>query len=271
VTFKEILPGQKLRPYIKGFYFYESDSGMAFDDIVFPSGNMEVIFNLGEGVWKTKKEGAFYTTPAIELWGQITRPLAIRSLGKNRMLGVRFYPHSAAYFFKEKMSEFNNEIIDGSDLFGASIKALRDRLLGSTDIDDRIRWIEDYLWTRLTLSDKKHSKIQFIGEIADHLRNPSTQEKMKSISLHNHISTRYLTQLFTEYTGLAPKLYAKIHRFQYSLNLLQAHEQKLTGVAYDAGYFDQSHFIREFKSFTGITPSSFVTQPLPINQLLVNN
>jgi AraC-like DNA-binding protein len=271
VTFKEILPDQKLQPYIKGFYFYESNSGVSFDDIVFPSGNMEVIFNLGEGLWQTGKDGHFYTTPPIELWGQITKPLAIKSSGKNIMLGIRFYPYSAAYFFKENAAEFNNDISDAADLFGPSIRTLHARLLETTDLNNRISLVEAYLLNRLTISDKKHSKIKFIGEIADSLKNDCTNEKIVSISIRNNISTRYLNQLFSQYTGLAPKLFCKIHRFQYSLNLLHASNQKLTGIAYDAGYFDQSHFIREFKLFTGITPTSFATQALPINQILVTN
>lgn len=271
MVFKEILSNQKLRPYIKGFYFYESTSELPFDDIVFPSGNMEVIFNLGEGIWQTKKDSVFYTTPPIELWGQITKPLGIKSIGKNTMLGVRFYAHSAAYFFKEGVSEFNNEISNGADLFGTSIKDLHESLLEASDLKSRITLIEDYLLGRLVISDKQHTKIKLIGEIAASLKDNVNNEKIVSVSLRNNISTRYLTQLFSQYTGLAPKLFCKINRFQHSLNLIHSNDQKLTGIAYDSGYFDQSHFIREFKSFTGVTPSSFSTQAFPINQLLANN
>src|ERR1700736_253347 len=190
MTFKEILPIQKLRPYIKGFYFYESDSDLNFDDIVFPSGNMEVIFNMGAGIWKTKNDDTFYTTPAIELWGQITKPLAIKSVGRNSMLGIRFYPYSAAYFFKENVSEFNNKIIDGTDLFGTSIKSLHSRLLGIPDLNSRIGLIEDYLLSRLVVSEKKHTKIKFIREIANSLKNNCNNEKIISISIRNNISTR---------------------------------------------------------------------------------
>jgi len=74
MIFKEIIPGLKLQPYIKCFYYYESDSDSSYDDIVFPSGTMEVIFNLGAGNWKSKADDTFHTTPPIELWGQITKP-----------------------------------------------------------------------------------------------------------------------------------------------------------------------------------------------------
>jgi AraC-like DNA-binding protein len=72
------------------------------------------------------------------------------------------------------------------------------------------------------------------------------------------ITSRYLQKLFVQYTGLTPKLYSKIHRFQNSLQLVIRNESPLTAIAYDCGYFDQSHFIREFKSFTGITPSGYM-------------
>jgi AraC-like DNA-binding protein len=271
MIFKEILPGPKLQPYIKCFYIYESDSFLDYDDIVFPSGTMEVIFNLGEGNWKTKKDGKFNTTPPVELWGQITKPLAIKSIGKNTMLGFRFYPHSAAYFFNENVAEFNNEVVSAADLLGSSLNTLHSKLLDITDLDKRIKLIEEYLWSKLAISEKKHSKIKFVGELADSLKFNYNSEKIISISNRKNISVRYLNLLFSQYTGLPPKLFYKINRFQHSLSLIQSNEQKLTRVAYDSGYFDQSHFIREFKLFTGITPNSFAAQASPINQILAGS
>jgi len=271
MTFKEIAPGARLRPYIKCFYFYESGSGSNYNDIVFPSGTMEVIFNLGEGRWKTKKDNTYYTTPPIELWGQITRPLAIQSVGRNTMFGFRFYPHSAAYFFNENVAEFNNEVVDATTVFGESLQQLHHKLLETPDLDKRIMLLEEFLWNRLLITEKKHQKIKFIGQIAQTLSNNYSNEKINSISVRNNISSRYLNLLFSQYTGLPPKLFFKINRFQHSLNLVHSKDQSLTNVAYDAGYFDQAHFIREFKLFTGITPTSFYSQASPINQALAGN
>ncbi|WPU97421.1 AraC family transcriptional regulator [Mucilaginibacter sp. cycad4] len=268
MVFKEILPGPKLQPYIKCFYLYESDSDRSYDDIVFPSGTMEVIFNLGTGNWKSKKGDVFYTTPPIELWGQITKPLAIQSVGRNTMLGFRFYPHSAAYFFDENVSEFNNEIVDATHVFGPKLRTLYLKLLETVDLNTKVAMIEDYLWSRLSVSEKKHSKIKFIGDIVSNLKKNYSDDNILSISNRYNISARHLNTLFSQCTGLPPKLFYKINRFQHSLNLVSSSEEKLTNVAYSAGYFDQAHFIKEFKLFTGFTPNAFAAQASPINQVL---
>jgi AraC-like DNA-binding protein len=232
---------------------------------------MELIFNMGEGSWATTKGQGFQTNPPIELWGQITKPLAIRSSGRNIMLGVRFYPHSAAYFFNEDVSVFNNEVIDATGLFGGSLSILHERLFENPDIQDRITLMEEYLLSRLVVSQKISDKIKFVGQIADSLKNAYDNEKIASVSVRNNISSRYLNQLFTRYTGLPPKLFFKINRFKYSLQLISNKDQKFTGIAYESGYFDQSHFIREFKLFTGVTPAAFSDQASPINLVMASN
>ena len=271
MIFKEIAPGNKLKPFIKCLYFYQSDSAMDYDDIVFPSGNMEVIFNLGAGNWQAKKDNDYYTTPPIEFWGQITQPLAIKSIGRNTMFGIRFYPHTAAYFFNEKLSEFNNEVVSAVDIFGASLKQLHEQLLEAKSLEKQVALAEDYFADRLLVSEKRHHKLKLVGGFVDNLVSEAGTRRITDVSARNRISSRYLNMLITEYTGLQPKLLAKINRFQHSLALVNSSAQNLTSIAIEAGYFDQSHFIREFKSFTGITPNTFAANASPINQILAGN
>src|SRR2546430_1223578 len=87
MKYNEIAPGIRLKQYVKCYYVYESATNVAFEDTVFPSGCMEIIFNLGTGKWQTATGNSFVTTPAIELWGQIIRPLPIKSIGPHIMLG----------------------------------------------------------------------------------------------------------------------------------------------------------------------------------------
>jgi AraC-like DNA-binding protein len=96
-------------------------------------------------------------------------------------------------------------------------------------------------------------------------------DNIENVASRYGITSRYLQKLFLQYTGLTPKLYSKINRFQNSLKLVTKKDTSLTSIAYDCGYFDQSHFIREFKSFTGFTPSGYSLEKSPITIAFANN
>ncbi|HEV2478444.1 MAG TPA: helix-turn-helix domain-containing protein [Puia sp.] len=272
--YQEIIPDSRLRHYIKCYYYYESSSAVAFEDTVFPSGSMEIIFNLGSGHWQTAAETPatagtaaagtatagekdYQTTPPVELWGQITQPLPIRSLGQNTMMGIRFLPHGAALFLDEKADEFNNRVVDYCDIAGKPAATLHQQLLGAGTQPERITLIETFLLNKLEKSKIKPGQLSIVHDIMRELRRQEVAENIDTIATRYGISSRYLQKLFLQHTGLTPKLYSKIHRFQHSLHLITKNESPLTSIAYDCGYFDQSHFIREFKSFTGLTPSGY--------------
>lgn len=264
MKYQEIKPGARLSQYIKCYYVYESVSNVTFEDTVFPSGCMEIIFNMGTGTWQTAGDHDYTTTPPIELWGQIIKPLAIRSIGKNIMLGVRFFPYAAGCFFNESIEKFNNQVIDFNYLAGNRAKALHDKLLETNSWDKRIVLLEDFLWTVLSYSDRKKSRISMVNSIMHELKREDFFDNIENIASRYGITSRYLQKIFLQYTGLTPKLYSKINRFQNSLTLVTKKETSLTNIAYDCGYFDQSHFIREFKSFTGLTPSGYTVKNSPI-------
>ncbi|MBD1362717.1 helix-turn-helix transcriptional regulator [Mucilaginibacter sp. ZT4R22] len=82
-------------------------------------------------------------------------------------------------------------------------------------------------------------------------------ENINAVASRYGISSRYLQTIFLNYSGLSPNLFTKIARFQKSLSLVAGTELSLTTIAYECGYFDQSHFIKDFKFFTGSAPSWF--------------
>ncbi|WP_343673327.1 helix-turn-helix transcriptional regulator [Chitinophaga sp.] len=257
MTYRELKPGKPLQAYVKCYYIYESVSSVTFDDLVFPSGNTEVIFNLGSGSWQTRPGDQFVTTPPVELWGQLVTPLPVRSIGCNTMLGVRFYPHGAVAILHDKIDQFNNQVIDATDVLGNVTRSLHTQLLNTPDWQQRIELLEAFLIQQLTTAEKKLPKIAMIYDMMNELQQ-TPYLSMETIAGRYGISARYMQQLFVHHTGLTPKLYSQITRFQKSLQLVTANEMSLTAVAYECGYADQSHFIREFKSFTGSTPSALV-------------
>jgi len=272
MEFSYFPPSEILKPYIRHYYLFRSTEATAFEDTVFPSGDMEIIFNLGEGSWTT----ANMPNPPIELWGQITKPLAIRSTGLHTMLGVKFFPHSAAYFLDDSIGQFNDQVTDFRLVLGSSVKQLYARLQATPGVAGRIALLESFLLSRMTRGEKDKSgkrsfRIDKVGHILKTMTNipaDATGPRINAIATQHGITARYLNKLIFQHTGLTPVSFNKIRRFQFSLRLIARNDQPLTSIAYESGYFDQSHFIKEFKSFTGLTPSAYLKNISPVNQLL---
>jgi AraC-like DNA-binding protein len=255
--YKEFIPGEELKQYVKCYYVYEPDTDTVFDDMAFATGCMEVMFNLGSNKWQISTGNGFKTTPAVELWGQIIRPLAFKSPGKNTMLGIRFYPYTAFAFLNDDINLFNNQVTDFTDVAGKQVQILHSRLLEADSTGERLRLVGEFLLQRLCLSEKKRNKTGLISNVMKELKRDDFFDSISDIASRYGITSRYLQKLFLQYTGLTPKLYRKINRFQQSLQLVAKKNSSLTSIAYECGYSDQSHFIREFRSFAGITPSSY--------------
>ena len=257
MTYKEIRPGNSLEKYVKCYYLYESDTDASFEDKAFATGCIEIMFNLGTGTWQTEVNNDFITTPAIELWGQIIQPLTFKSLGKNTMFGIRFFPHTASCFLHENMAQFNNRVSSFGDVMNNSVRMLHSQLLETDNLARRVEIVEAFLLKRLAHAAKNLDRIQLIGNIISELKQQDFYENIENLASRYGITSRYLQKLFLQHTGLTPKLFSKINRFQNSLLLVAKQNESLTSIAYECGYFDQSHFIREFKSFTGTTPSGY--------------
>jgi AraC-like DNA-binding protein len=265
MNYTEIKPDSRLKHYVKCYFVYESSSDVAFEDTVYPSGLMEIIFNLGTGKWQTAVGESYITTPSIELWGQLIRPLAIKSIGKNIMLGIRLFPHGAACFVPNNIDHFNDQIIDFRAVSNNTVDALYTQLQETTGWQQRIELVETFLLHRLSRSEKRLDKVEVVSDIMNELQREDFFDNIENVASRYGITARYLQKLFLRHTGLTPKLYSKINRFQNSLRLLNNKKDlSLTSIAYDCGYFDQSHFIREFKSFTGTTPSSYSIENSPL-------
>lgn len=236
---------------------YESETNVSFVDKAFATGCIEIMFNLGTGRWQTELNSGFATTPSIELWGQIIQPLTFKSLGKNTMFGIRFFPHTLSCFLNENIEQFNNRVSDFKDLMNKSAGQLHEKLLEAAILADRVEIAEKFLLQRLSFSEKRVNRIHLIGNIINELKHEDFFDNIENVASRYGITSRYLQKLFLQHTGLTPKLFSKINRFQNSLLMVAKQNESLTSIAYECGYFDQSHFIREFKSFTGSIPSGY--------------
>jgi AraC-like DNA-binding protein len=102
------------------------------------------------------------------------------------------------------------------------------------------------------------------------LVNPGKSEDMgvRPFCGHYGVHVRTLERMFNKYVGTTPKGFLRLNRFQTALNrLLNSGHENLTELTHDFNFYDQPHFIREFKSFTGSSPSRFVKEKQAIMQI----
>src|ERR1041385_7900095 len=224
MEFTHFPPSELLRPYIRHYYLFESGSDTSFGDTVYPSGDMEMIFNLGEGSWAANGK----VNPPIELWGQITKPLTISSAGRHTMLGVKFFPHSAAYFLDEAIGDLNDQVSDLGDILGSPVKQLHARLLETTDTAARISLLESFLIGKLVRAERKSTRLDKVGHILKTMSKDPAEVKINAIANEHGITSRYLNKLIYQHTGLTPISFNKIRRFQVSLKLIAINNQPLT-------------------------------------------
>ncbi|HMJ71412.1 MAG TPA: helix-turn-helix transcriptional regulator [Cyclobacteriaceae bacterium] len=257
MQYKEHKPSSELEKYVKCYYTIVCEPGVLIEDKAFATGCIEVMFTISGSSWQTKLNGEFTTTSQVELWGQIVRPLTFKTSGQGEIFGIRFYPATAAVLLKEELNEFNDGVFDLVSVLGNPVKELHAKLQEFRSTNDRINLVDAYLLHKLTAHTKTLSRIDLVQQVMNDLTKKDFFDNINNVAARYGITSRYLQKIFLHYTGLTPKLYSQINRFQNSLVLLGKGDQPLTAIAYECGYFDQSHFIREFKSFTGFSPSGF--------------
>lgn len=254
--YKEYPPGELLRDYVQCYFTCESNEIVTTHDHVFASGSIEIMFNLGTEAPQTIINCTRVTQPAVQLWGQTIQPLSFTTIGRHKMLGVRFFGHTAAYFFDEPNVNFNDQVIDLNDISGQAGRVLYDQLQSSDSLAERLALLEDYLLAQLVHCGKM-SKIKLMGSVVQALQRDDFFENINSVAQSHGLSSRYLQKLFLAYSGLSPKLFIKINRFRKGIEMVAEKDLSLTAISYQCGYYDQSHFIKDFKYFTGIMPSHF--------------
>jgi AraC-like DNA-binding protein len=258
VQYREYRPSKLLEKYVKCYYCVDCNDHEVVEDKAFATGCTEIMFTLDGRPWQTKKDNIFADTSPVELWGQILDPLTFRSVGRSEVLGIRFYPATASFLLKDDVSRFNNGVFDLSEVLDNTTSELHSRLQDKSTIQERIQLVDAYLSNKLSANAKSIARIDLVQRVMDEVTHAGFFDNIGNVATRYGITSRYLQKIFVQYTGLTPKLYARINRFQNSLVLIGKGGVSLTDISYECGYFDQSHFIREFRSFTGFSPSAFI-------------
>src|SRR5262249_26116230 len=145
--------------------------------------------------------------------------------------------------------------VDLQTLWGPDAVELRERLCAATTPADRFRLLEGALMAHRARPLAHHPAV---AEALEVLAHPDARTTVRALARDLGWSQRRFIELFTAEVGLTPKRFARIQRFQRALALAcRSRPPDWARLALDCGYFDQSHLIRDFLAFSGLSPARY--------------
>jgi hypothetical protein len=224
---------------------------------IIPDGCLEMAFVLGDDIKRYTSGDEFILQPRAMVIGQTIEPFFIEPVGYVNTFAVRFYPYGFANFVSIPIKNLVNKETPIDLLFEKDeAKELEQNIIHAKDTKERIEIVEVFLLKKL----KEESTIDYIVKTTiDALFLTKGNAPIKSIVKDDLSKRRHLERKFKQQIGISPKQLGKLIRLQSALKiLLSQNAESLTNIAYESEYYDQAHFIKDFKEFTGTIPKEFL-------------
>lgn len=253
----EYLPCQKLRPYIELYWegSFNADASGRISMQMVPNGCLELIFHLNDLHCDLEKDDTWSQSPDYMVIGLFTKPYEVRFKNFVEVFSIRFKPEGVYSIFGIPASELKDTYHDMALILGDRFLDFSNRLKEEQSVISMIRQTEQFLLKNLM--DRKID-MNYINFAAELIRNKKGV-RIEDLPGQVCISQRQLEREFKNKVGISPKHYLRIIRINEVLRLLKDNKAiDLTSVAYHCGYYDQAHFINDFKNITGEKPSIFV-------------
>lgn len=261
-------PAEPLTDFVKCYWTLDAPKEDNPDrQRIVPDGCMEMIIHYGDYYTQFRDDGSSFVQPRSFVFGQITKQLEIAPTGTTGIMAIRFHPDGFIPFSTLSVSAMENRAVSLTELYGQEGEQLEKEIINAANHQNRIVILDAFLLKRLT--DTKNIDVLTASSV-DTLLKLKGQLSVDQLAEQQRTSRRQLERRFAITIGLSPKQLAKIIRLQ---NTLKSLEQKqfgnLTSLAVENGYFDQAHFIKDFKEFTGMTPKQFYADSLKMSSLFI--
>jgi AraC-like DNA-binding protein len=198
------------------------------------------------------------------LYGQNLKPIELAFRGRFSILAFFLYPHVLKSVFGFNAWEVTDKYLDLSMMRPARDMNLKEQLLNTPDAAQRLRLLTSFLKALFNINRLSHPGACAVpSDAVSHstriIRARKGLVSLKTIQDELGMTERSLQRLFESNVGVSPRLFAKICRFDAVLRQLSGgHFSRLGDLAYDNGFADQSHLIRDFREFTKVTPKEYL-------------
>ena len=253
-------PSEALAPYIKRYWAIENtlDKGEKCVQRIIPTGLPELLlyFTPRPKMLTVNK----YLTDNAALYGHQNDFYDMELTGNLSVFSIVFRPQGLMRFFKFPLHEICNQNVPLQHIIGQSGRDLEEKMGEAATFHQRVKVAENYLWNLLKPDylDYEFRRMNHVVELIGQTYGKINIRRMASEAC---LCRRQFERIFAEHIGISPKQYLKIIRFQYAIFQKQQNANlDMIELSYKSGYFDQSHFINDFKSLSGLTPKQYFSE-----------
>jgi len=250
--FKRIAPDPELEDFIECFWIIENKDPVPIRQKIIPDGFTEIIFHFKDP-YRIKLGKQWQLQSKNLLAGQISKYFLLENTGISGILGIKFKPTTLTHLYQLNMSLLTDKVADLSRVL-AHPASLINTVDAGENYYERINLLNEYFKGLPFVKNRRQTPVDKTVELVFKKNGMVTIVELCDTA---GTGERQLENLFKKYVGLSPKFFSRILRFNYIFQLVHENEQNWTSLAYEAAYYDQSHFIRNFRSFTGESPSAY--------------
>ncbi len=264
LSYREVLAPPDLTESVACIWFMKAPPGTLGWEPIVPDGRVEIVLNLADPFLHLA--GRPVRQPARLLVGPTTRPMSIRPSGAVDVVGIRLRPGGARAFIRMPLEEIRDS---SGPLAEMGLGALA---RWHTRIGEQRSWTSrhDTVVEALRESRLERGPDRRVLRAASTIVGSRGAVSIDAVARAAGTSTRTLERLFLSHAGVGPKMLARLERF----NRVLAHAREggsgvLLASALDAGYYDQSHVLKDFREFVGVPPSRFLDGPGEISSAFI--
>jgi AraC-like DNA-binding protein len=260
-------PAFPLNEFVENLVYYHGLSALHNLDRFLPDGNTEIIIDLTETpqyIYDNETLREIQTCRHGWVSGVRTRPITIPSGNGSKMLIVAFKKGKAFPFYPFPMSDLTDTVAEADLVFGRNFHDLRGQLLDAESTNQMFQLVEGFLLQH-AVSILQAAGSRCIEYAVSSIINKPTAQRLHQLSDEIGYSQKHFIELFRQQVGVSPKQYLRIMRFQRALGAIENNELiRWSNIALESGYYDQAHFIHDFKLFSGFTPGEYMKRKTAI-------
>lgn len=245
-------PSPQLDHCVESMVYYEGHNFGHSLEIIQPDGTAQLIFELEGAEQYLLSGGERRVLPKARVTGIQERAITCDVGMRQRTLIIRFRPGGLYAVTGIPQHLLKDGLLEAAHLFGPQVEELREKIMGCTDPRPMFAKAEAFLLLRL---QRREMEAAVVRHVSANIFTP-----FPLLVKQTGYSQKHLIDLFKKHVGASPKFFHRLHRYCAALNDILAVKGKVdwSAIIHGHQYYDQAHFIREFRQFSGHSPTKFL-------------